>query len=127
MLSNCDHFAARRNENWVNACLPQTCVTAERPFGEKGEQPSRLTAAPNDLDLELADLLAQGVPVEAKQLVNFHQNEKPAVANAIAAWASQTGKGLLFITKRAEDKAHPGHIINLVSCEVVSHDKQYEL
>ncbi len=55
--------------------------------------------------------------VEAKQLVNFHQNEKPAVAHPIAAWASQTGKGLLFITKRAEDKAHPGHIINLVSCE----------
>lgn len=54
--------------------------------------------------------------VEAKQLSSFHQNEKPAVANPIAAWASQTGKGLLFITKRAEDKAHPSHIINLVSC-----------
>lgn len=53
--------------------------------------------------------------VEAKQLSAFHQNEKPAVANPIAAWASQTGKGLLFLTKRAEDKATPAGIFNLVS------------
>ncbi|RAH86437.1 hypothetical protein BO86DRAFT_110244 [Aspergillus japonicus CBS 114.51] len=51
--------------------------------------------------------------VEAKQLSAFHQNEKPAVANPIAAWASQTGKGLLFLTKRAEDKATPAGIFNL--------------
>lgn len=57
-------------------------------------------------------------PVEAKQLSTFHQNEKAAVANPIAAWASQTGKGLLFITKRAEDKAHPSSIINLVSASL---------
>ncbi|KAJ5892560.1 hypothetical protein N7504_009251 [Penicillium tannophilum] len=52
-------------------------------------------------------------PVEAKQLSVFHQNEKPAVANPTAAWASQTGKGLLFLTKRAEDKATPAGIFNL--------------
>lgn len=52
--------------------------------------------------------------VEAKQLSVFHQNEKPAVANPIAAWASQTGKGLLFFTKRAEDKTTPAGIFNLV-------------
>ncbi|PYH42093.1 uncharacterized protein BP01DRAFT_304088 [Aspergillus saccharolyticus JOP 1030-1] len=51
--------------------------------------------------------------VEAKQLSAFHQNEKPVVANPIAAWASQTGKGLLFFTKRAEDKASPAGIFNL--------------
>lgn len=53
--------------------------------------------------------------VESKQLSAFHQNEKAAVANPIAAWASQTGKGLLFFTKRAEDKASPAGIFNLVS------------
>jgi L,D-peptidoglycan transpeptidase YkuD (ErfK/YbiS/YcfS/YnhG family) len=54
-------------------------------------------------------------PVEAKQLSVFQQNEKPAVANPIVAWATQTGKGLLFLTKRAEDKATPAGIFNLVS------------
>jgi hypothetical protein len=53
--------------------------------------------------------------VESKQLSVFHQNEKAAVANPTAAWASQTGKGLLFFTKRAEDKATPAGIFNLVS------------
>ncbi|KAJ5107917.1 hypothetical protein N7456_004592 [Penicillium angulare] len=52
-------------------------------------------------------------PVEAKQLSVFHQNEKPATANPTAAWASQTGKGLFFLTKRAEDKATPASIFNL--------------
>ncbi|KAJ5318804.1 hypothetical protein MYU51_012807 [Penicillium brevicompactum] len=51
--------------------------------------------------------------VESKQLSVFHQNEKASVANPIAAWASQTGKGLLFFTKRAEDKATPAGIFNL--------------
>lgn len=53
--------------------------------------------------------------VESKHLSVFHQNEKAAVANPTAAWASQTGKGLLFFTKRAEDKATPAGIFNLVS------------
>ncbi|RFU24486.1 hypothetical protein B7463_g11853, partial [Scytalidium lignicola] len=47
-------------------------------------------------------------PVESKQLLVFLQNEKPAVAHPIAAWASQTGKGLLFFTKPA-----PTNIFNL--------------
>jgi hypothetical protein len=52
--------------------------------------------------------------VESKNLTVFHQNEKPATANPTAAWASQSGKGLLFFTKRAEDKATPAGIFNLV-------------
>jgi hypothetical protein len=56
--------------------------------------------------------------VESKQLSVFHQNEKAAVANPIAAWASQTGKGLIFFTKRAEDKATPAGIFNLVSSNI---------
>jgi hypothetical protein len=52
--------------------------------------------------------------VEAKQLSVFRQNEKPAHANPTAAWATQTGKGLLFFVKRAEDKTTPAGIFNLV-------------
>jgi len=52
--------------------------------------------------------------VEPKQLSVFRQNEKAAVVNPTVAWASQTGKGLLFFAKRAEDKATPAGIFNLV-------------
>ncbi|KAJ5942355.1 hypothetical protein N7516_002523 [Penicillium verrucosum] len=58
--------------------------------------------------------------VESKQLSVFHQNEKAAVANPTAAWASQTGKGLLFLTKRAEDKATPAGIFNLADVSDVT-------
>jgi PH (Pleckstrin Homology) domain-containing protein len=57
--------------------------------------------------------------VEIKQL--------SAVAHPIAAWASQTGRGLLFFTKRAEDKATPVGIFNLVRRITQSHDKSLSL
>lgn len=47
--------------------------------------------------------------VEAKNL------SAAAAAPSTAAWATQTGKGLLFFAKRAEDKATPAGIFNLVS------------
>ncbi|KAJ5972225.1 uncharacterized protein N7479_002143 [Penicillium vulpinum] len=58
--------------------------------------------------------------VESKNLSVFHQNEKAAIANPTAAWASQTGKGLLFFTKRAEDKATPAGILNLADVSDVT-------
>ncbi|KAK2742703.1 hypothetical protein FQN57_005158 [Myotisia sp. PD_48] len=51
--------------------------------------------------------------VEIKHLSGYFQNEKLSLAHPTAAWASQTGKGLLFFAKRAEDKANPTGIINL--------------
>lgn len=54
--------------------------------------------------------------VEAKNLTSYLASEKSsAAAQRTAAWATQTGKGLLFLTKRAEDKATPAGIFNLVS------------
>jgi hypothetical protein len=54
--------------------------------------------------------------VEAKNLTAYLASEKAsAAAQRTAAWATQTGKGLLFYTKRAEDKATPAGIFNLVS------------
>jgi hypothetical protein len=46
--------------------------------------------------------------VRSKDLKSAHPN---------AAWAQETGKGLLFYAKRAEDKSTPAGIINLVSCQ----------
>ncbi|QKX55871.1 uncharacterized protein TRUGW13939_02970 [Talaromyces rugulosus] len=52
--------------------------------------------------------------VEAKNLSTYLASEKAsAAAQRTAAWATQTGKGLLFYTKRAEDKATPAGIFNL--------------
>lgn len=51
--------------------------------------------------------------VESKHLSSYLRGEKPDVANKNAAWASHTGKGLLFLTKKASEKANPAGIINL--------------
>ncbi|KAL2853753.1 Pleckstrin homology domain-containing protein [Aspergillus pseudoustus] len=64
--------------------------------------------------------------IEAKQLSVYRANEKPAVANPIVAWASQTGKGLLFFTKRAEDKATPAGIISLADISDITKEGSNE-
>lgn len=56
-------------------------------------------------------------PVEVKSLSQYLQTEKASVAHPLAAWASQSGKGLLFFAKRAEDKATPAGILSLVSLD----------
>ncbi|OKL59968.1 hypothetical protein UA08_04614 [Talaromyces atroroseus] len=59
--------------------------------------------------------------VEAKNLTSYLASEKSAAAaQRTAAWATQTGKGLLFYTKRAEDKATPAGIFNLSEVSDVS-------
>jgi hypothetical protein len=52
-------------------------------------------------------------PVESKHLASYLRGEKPEAANKNAAWAAHTGKGLLFFSKKAAEKAHPAGIINL--------------
>ncbi|KAK2730948.1 hypothetical protein FQN55_005270 [Onygenales sp. PD_40] len=64
--------------------------------------------------------------VDVKQLTGYFQNEKLSVAHPTAAWASQTGKGLLFFAKRAEDKASPAGIINLADISEVSKESGNE-
>ncbi|KAM5429935.1 hypothetical protein McanCB56680_001501 [Microsporum canis] len=64
--------------------------------------------------------------VESKQLTSYFQNEKLSVAHPNAAWASQTGKGLLFFAKRSEDKASPAGIINLSDISDVTKDGHNE-
>ncbi|EDN10307.1 predicted protein [Histoplasma mississippiense (nom. inval.)] len=64
--------------------------------------------------------------VEIKQLTAYFQNEKLSVAHPTAAWASQTGKGLLFFAKRAEDKAAPTGIINLADISDIAKESANE-
>ncbi|KAH8697467.1 Pleckstrin homology domain-containing protein [Talaromyces proteolyticus] len=65
--------------------------------------------------------------VEAKNLTAFLASEKgSAAAQRTAAWATQTGKGLLFYTKRAEDKATPAGIFNLSEVSDVNKDGSSE-
>ena len=47
-------------------------------------------------------------------LDSYLRAEKADIAHANAAWAHETGKGLLFFAKRAEDKTAPTGILNLV-------------
>lgn len=61
--------------------------------------------------------------VPAKDLHVFLRGSKPDVANPIAAWASQTGKGLLFSSKD-EKKGPIADVVPLVSfffCCAVAH------
>ncbi|KAF2833029.1 hypothetical protein CC86DRAFT_365021 [Ophiobolus disseminans] len=52
-------------------------------------------------------------PVPASNLKEYLRGEKPEVANSVAAWSSQTGKGLLYFVKHADQKAHPAGVLNL--------------
>ncbi|KAL8794463.1 MAG: hypothetical protein Q9195_002936 [Heterodermia aff. obscurata] len=52
-------------------------------------------------------------PLEQKHLSTYLSSEKADIAHRNAAHATQTGKGLLFFTKRAEDKDHPAGVLNL--------------
>jgi len=54
-------------------------------------------------------------PSTAESLATYVRSDKHETATH-AAWARETGKGLLFYAKRAEDKATPTGLILLVSC-----------
>ncbi|EEH41528.1 hypothetical protein PAAG_03092 [Paracoccidioides lutzii Pb01] len=64
--------------------------------------------------------------VEVRQLTTYFQNEKLSIAHPTAAWASQTGKGLLFYAKRAEDKATPTGIVNLADISDIVKESGHE-
>ncbi|OQU96657.1 Pleckstrin -like domain-containing protein isoform 1 [Cladophialophora immunda] len=48
------------------------------------------------------------------------RSEKADTKHSDAAWARETGKGLLFYSKRAEDKATPAGIINLSDASTIA-------
>jgi hypothetical protein len=54
-------------------------------------------------------------PIESKSLTSYLCGENLEIANHNAAWASQTGRGLLYFNNTAGEKATPAGIFNLVS------------
>ena len=46
---------------------------------------------------------------------HYLRGEKPEVAHPVAAWSSQTGKGLLFFVKHESEKKTPSGVLHLVS------------
>jgi hypothetical protein len=52
--------------------------------------------------------------VPAANLREYLRGEKPEVAHSVAAWSTQTGKGLLYFVKHADNKEHPAGVLNLV-------------
>lgn len=53
-------------------------------------------------------------PVQPQNLDLFMRGEKPEISHPVVAWASQTGKGLLFINKKNDaEKAHPSDVLAL--------------
>lgn len=52
--------------------------------------------------------------VSTQSLSHYLRGEKPEVAHPTAAWSSQTGKGILYFVKHADQKATPAGVLNLV-------------
>ncbi|KAK5116003.1 hypothetical protein LTR62_000459 [Meristemomyces frigidus] len=53
-------------------------------------------------------------PVTPQHLHLYTRGEKPEVSDPVVAWASQTGKGLLFFNKKGEmDRSHPHSVLPL--------------
>ncbi|CAK3953816.1 Hypothetical predicted protein [Lecanosticta acicola] len=52
--------------------------------------------------------------VSPSNLGLYLRGEKPEIANSVVAWASQTGKGLLFFNKKGEtERSHPADVLAL--------------
>ena len=52
--------------------------------------------------------------LDENTLSAYLKSEKPEVGHPNAAYASQTGKGLLLFAKREDDQGTPAGILNLV-------------
>ncbi|KAF2869969.1 Pleckstrin homology domain-containing protein [Massariosphaeria phaeospora] len=61
-------------------------------------------------------------PVPASSLSQYLRGEKAEVAHPVAAWSSQTGKGLLYFVKHADQTESPAGVINLADVTDLSKD-----
>ena len=56
------------------------------------------------------------------------RGEKPETAHPVVAWATQTGKGLLFFNKKGEtSKKHPGHVLALYDATDLKKQNPHEI
>ncbi|KAK8186822.1 Pleckstrin homology domain-containing protein [Phyllosticta paracitricarpa] len=59
-------------------------------------------------------------PVSKDSLSAYLRGEKAEVGHSTAAWASKTGKGILFFAKNAEQKANPAGALKLADASDVT-------
>lgn len=64
----------------------------------------------------------QEEPVAVSSLSHYLRGEKAEIAQPTAAWSSQTGKGLLYFVKHADEKATPAGVLNLSEATDLSKD-----
>lgn len=60
--------------------------------------------------------------VPSQDLSQYLRGEKPEVSHSVAAWSSQTGKGLLFFSKDENAKKTPVGVLNLADATDVAKD-----
>ena len=66
--------------------------------------------------------------VSPQDLNSYMRGEKPEIAHPVVAWASQTGKGLLFFNKKGEtSKKQPGHVLALHDATDLKKQNPYEI
>ena len=65
--------------------------------------------------------------VTPQHLDLYMRGEKPDVSNPVVAWASQTGKGLLFFNKKGEtNRTHPSDVLALYDASDLKKSAQHE-
>ncbi|RFU30507.1 hypothetical protein B7463_g5819, partial [Scytalidium lignicola] len=123
---------AAKSPNDISAAITDTPIAQQKEEPTKGEA-KEVTPATDGVLGYKAPGLVKGLrfskryfyfsekPIESKKLFVFLQTEKPAVAHPIAAWASQTGKGLLFFTKPT-----PTNIFNLADISDITKEGSTE-
>ena len=56
------------------------------------------------------------------------RGEKPEIAHPVVAWASQTGKGLLFFNKKGDTtRKQPGHVLALYDATELKKQAPHEV
>ncbi|KAK7530075.1 Pleckstrin homology domain-containing protein [Phyllosticta citricarpa] len=119
----------------AEATAPATEETTALPVEEKkGEDEVKITAEPiysGSLGYKAPGLLKSLTyskkffwfgeePVSKDSLSAYLRGEKAEVGHSTAAWASKTGKGILFFAKNAEQKANPAGALKLADASDVT-------
>ena len=65
--------------------------------------------------------------VSSKDLSSYLRGEKAEVSHDVVAWASQTGKGLLFFNKKGESKKQPSHVLALYDATDLKKQSPHEI
>ncbi|KAI9775643.1 MAG: hypothetical protein M1839_000968 [Geoglossum umbratile] len=61
-------------------------------------------------------------PIKTDDLHSYLRGEKPEIAHPVAAWSHQTGEGLLYFAKSADQKEKPSGVIKLADVGEVYKD-----